>query len=61
MKHLLQFLSWIALGATIIPALLYLAGGIGAAELKSWMLAGTLVWFGTVPWWMNRAEAAGHS
>ena len=54
MRRIVQTMSWIALGATIVPALLYLFGGLGITQVKFWMLAATVVWFVTVPLWMGR-------
>jgi hypothetical protein len=53
MKRTLQLVSWIALTATIVPPLLYLADSMPLDTVKTWMLAGTVVWFVTVPMWME--------
>lgn len=54
MRTLAQIVSFLALGAIIVPPLLYLAGGLTLPVVKGWMLAATLVWFATVPFWMGR-------
>jgi hypothetical protein len=53
MRRILQVLSWMALAATLVPAVLYLTGSMPLATVKTWMLAGTVVWFATVPMWME--------
>ncbi|MBC8327573.1 MAG: hypothetical protein ISR76_08725 [Planctomycetes bacterium] len=54
MRRALQGLSWLALLGTIAPAVLYLSGGLELAALKTAMLLATLLWFLTVPFWMER-------
>lgn len=54
MKSILKFLSFAALGLVIIPPLLYLTGSLAKPAMSSVMLAGTLLWFATVPFWMGR-------
>ena len=58
MKTLAQIISWLALATTIIPALMYLTGGIELHRVKLWMLVATVVWFVTVPIWMGRQKAS---
>ena len=53
MRRILQVLSWLALAATLVPAVLYLGDAMPLATVKTWMLAGTVVWFATVPMWME--------
>jgi hypothetical protein len=54
MKPFLKVISFVALGLVIIPPVLYLAGSLAKPPMISLMLAGTLLWFATVPWWMGR-------
>jgi len=54
MRRILQTASALALAGTIIPAALYLGGGIELPVVKGWMLASTILWFATVPFWMGR-------
>jgi hypothetical protein len=54
MRRILQVFSWAALGATIVPSVLYLRDGLPLDAVKAWMLAGTVVWFVTAPLWMDR-------
>jgi hypothetical protein len=46
--------SLIALGAVILPCLLYFAGAIGLDTVKWLALAGTIGWFIATPIWMSR-------
>jgi hypothetical protein len=54
MRKLAQIGSAIALIGTLVPSLLYLAGGMPLEAVKIWMLVATIVWFATVPFWMER-------
>lgn len=58
MKAIAQIISWLALAATIVPALVYLGGGIELDRVKMWMLIATIVWFVTVPLWMGRKQTS---
>jgi len=54
MRTITQIISWIALAGTIVPSLLYLNGSMDLPAVKMWMLIATVVWFATVPLWMDR-------
>lgn len=56
MRTAAQIISWLALLGTLLPSLAYLAGGLTLDAMKGWMLVCTLVWFLTVPVWMDRAD-----
>jgi len=49
MKIILQVISWLALGATIVPSMIYLGGAMDLEQVKLIMLAATIVWFLAVP------------
>lgn len=53
MKRILPILSAVALLLVITPACLYLIGTIGKADMKSIMLAGTILWFASAPFWFG--------
>lgn len=57
MKKLLPLLSLLGLAGIILPPIVYLAGSCEKSTMSAFMLAGTLAWFGTVPFWMGRSEA----
>jgi hypothetical protein len=54
MQTVLKVISFIGLGFTIVPSILVLSGDIGMDLNKSLMMAGTILWFGTVIFWMNK-------
>ncbi len=56
MRPILQIISWLALAATILPSILFLAGRIDLDQSKLWLLAATIVWFIATPLWMGRAK-----
>lgn len=53
MKKLLMAISFAGLLLTIVPSFLVFNGAISFESNKSWMLAGTICWFLTAPYWMN--------
>ena len=56
MKIILKFLSLAALGLTVIPAFLVTQGVLSWNTHSSLMLAGTILWFATAPFWMKVKE-----
>ena len=54
MRIVLQITSWIALMATILPSVLFLASKLDLDQAKWIMLAATLAWFIATPLWMGR-------
>lgn len=56
MRILLQFVSLIALLATVVPSMIYCAGGMALEMVKWIMLLATIVWFAVTPFWMNRKQ-----
>ena len=57
MRTILQIISWFSLAAMIAGPVLYLADRMELPTVKIWMLVFTVVWFVTVPFWMDRKEA----
>jgi hypothetical protein len=57
MRTLTIIISFIGLAMTIIPSFLVLIGEASMDQNKNFMLIGTLLWFGTVPFWMNKKKA----
>lgn len=54
MKTVAKLISLVALGAVIIPSVLFFTGAV-EHELVKWVgLAGTIVWFIATPFWMGR-------
>ena len=59
MRRVLQTISWLSLGAVIVPSLLFLMGQINLELVKRIMLAATCVWFVITPFWMERNRGEG--
>ena len=53
MKRVAQIISYLALAATLLPALLFFADKLELPLAKLWMLAAALVWFVATPLWME--------
>jgi hypothetical protein len=53
MKRIAQIISYLALAATLLPAVLFFADRIELPLAKAWMLAAALVWFAATPLWME--------
>ena len=53
MKRVAQLVSYLALVATLLPALLFFADKLELPVAKLWMLAAALVWFVATPLWME--------
>ena len=49
-----KIVSIAAVGATIIPSILFLAGAMGHETVKPLALFGTIAWFLATPLWMSR-------
>ena len=56
MKLLLMILSYIGLGLTLIPSILVFHGDISGDQNKYLMMVGTILWFVTAPFWMNKKK-----
>ncbi len=54
MKTLLKLVSLVGLLATIVPSFLVFADIITLDANKLLMMLGTLLWFISVPFWMNK-------
>jgi hypothetical protein len=52
----LKIASYLALLATILPSVLFLADRITLDQAKWTMLAATLVWFALAPCWIGRPK-----
>jgi hypothetical protein len=53
MKRAAQIISYLALAATLLPAVLFFADRLDLATARLWMLAAALVWFVVTPLWME--------
>ena len=43
----------LALGATILPPVLFVADRVTLGATQLWMLAATVIWFAAAPLWMD--------
>lgn len=57
MKRTAMLIGLLALAGVIVPPCLFLSGCMELAQVKTWMLVSTIVWFVTVPLWMGRKSA----
>ena len=56
MRTILKILSFVGLGFTVLPSLLVLTRTIDMELNKNLMMFGTVLWFATVVFWMNKNE-----
>ena len=61
MRKLLVVISFAGLGLVIVPVLAYVTGSMSKEAMSNLILAGTLVWFASVPFWMGRDGARGQA
>ncbi len=57
MRILLPIISFIGLALVIGAPLVYLVGSLEKDLMKHLMLAGTILWFASVPFWMGKEKA----
>lgn len=51
---ILKIVSYLSLGGTIIPSLLVFFGDMDIQMNKNIMAVSMVVWFATVPFWINK-------
>lgn len=56
MLAILKIISYIGLILTVVPSFLVFSGAIELSFHKTLMLIGTLLWFFTAPFWMNKQK-----
>ncbi len=52
----LKLLSFLGLALTLIPSLFVFTGVIELPLYKTLMLVGTVLWFVTAPFWINKEQ-----
>ncbi|MEX1241190.1 MAG: hypothetical protein WEB30_15810 [Cyclobacteriaceae bacterium] len=57
MDKILKALSVIGLILSLLPALLSFNGVISFEQFKILLLTGTILWFSTAPFWINKKKA----
>ncbi len=53
MKRIAQIISYLALAATLLPAVLFFTDEMELPRAKTCMLVAALVWFAATPFWME--------
>lgn len=56
MKTAAKILAPLALVATIVPPVLFLCQAMGEGPMKATLLAATVVWFVTAPFWLKGGD-----
>jgi len=54
MRTVTIILSYVGLGLTVIPSFFVFAGKISWNAHAQLMMAGTLLWFATAPFWIKK-------
>jgi hypothetical protein len=57
MTKIAKILGPLALVLTILPPLLFLGKAMSEPNMKIAMLAGTILWFATAPWFLKGGES----
>ena len=57
MGLVLQIISWIALGMTVLPSILFFLGRMELDSVKWILIPATVVWFAATPFWMGKKPA----
>jgi len=55
MKKILQIISYLGLILTVSPGFLVFMGKMSFENYKIWVIIGTLLWFTTAPFWINKS------
>jgi branched-subunit amino acid transport protein len=58
MKRVLQFLSFLALAAVVIPAVLFFYGRLDLPMTQRLLLGSAVLWLVVTPFWMERRPPA---
>lgn len=53
MKRVARYLSFVGLGLTVVPSMFTFAGLLTPDANKTFMLIGTILWFGAAMFWMK--------
>ncbi len=58
MRTTARLISLLSLLGVVGPPVLYLLDRMALPSVKTWILVFTVMWFATVPLWMDRGEAS---
>ena len=53
----LRLVSWLGLALTLLPSFLVFRGALSLDAFKAVVLAGSVLWLGTAPFWINRGRS----
>lgn len=56
MQKIAKPIALLALAITIVPPLLFAVGALAESPMKWLMLLGTLLWFGSAPFWLKEND-----
>lgn len=56
MRWPLKVASWLGLALTLLPSLAVLSGALSLEAFKTVVLAGSVLWLATAPFWINREK-----
>lgn len=56
MNKVVKYLSFLGLALVLVPAVLYLFAMLEKSTMSLLMIAGTVLWFSTVPFWSGRRQ-----
>jgi hypothetical protein len=54
MRMSLRVVSWLGLALTLLPSFLVFGGALSLDAFKSMVLAGSILWLATAPFWVNQ-------
>jgi len=54
MRMSLKMVSWLGLVLTLLPSLLVFGGVLSLDAFESLVLAGSVLWLATAPFWINQ-------
>lgn len=58
MRVFVQVISGAVLIGIVVVSALFYAGSVSDDQLRKWLLACTMLWFVTAPFWMERRQRA---
>ena len=53
MKRILPLISFAGLALIVVPVVAYVTGSLQKPAMFDLLMIGTILWFATVPWWMD--------
>jgi hypothetical protein len=53
LSHIARAVGLLALAATVVPPMLFMASAVPLPTVKAVMLVAAVAWFAAAPWWMK--------